>query len=98
IAAELVGRYKMERRGLPVMALSVNTSCLTAIGNDYSYEMVFARQVEAFAGPGDVAIGISTSGNSGNVVQALVAARKVGAHTIGLTGSGGGQIFSVADL
>ena len=69
IAAELVGRYKMERRGLPVMALNVNTSCLTAIGNDYSYEMVFARQMEAFASRGDVAIGISTSGNSRNVLR-----------------------------
>ena len=98
IAAELVGRYKMEGPGLPVMALTVNTSCLTAIGNDYSYEMVFARQIEAFAVRGDVAIGISTSGNSRNVLEALAAARKVGARTIGLTGRGGGQMRSVTDL
>jgi D-sedoheptulose 7-phosphate isomerase len=98
IAAELVGRYKRERRGLPVMALTVNTSCLTAIGNDYSYEMVFARQIEAFAARGDVAIGISTSGNSRNVVQALAAARKIGARTIGLAGRGGGQMRAVADV
>ncbi len=98
IAAELVGRYKMERRGLPVMALTVNTSCLTAIGNDYSYEMVFARQIEALAGRGDVAIGISTSGNSRNVLLALTAARKLGAHTIGLTGQTGGQMRAVCDF
>jgi D-sedoheptulose 7-phosphate isomerase len=98
IAAELVGRYKMERRGLPVMALTVNSSCLTAIGNDYSYEMVFARQIEALAGRGDVAIGISTSGNSRNVLLALAAARKLGAHTIGLTGLTGGQMRAVCDF
>jgi D-sedoheptulose 7-phosphate isomerase len=98
IAAELVGRYKMERRGLPVMALNVNTSCLTAIGNDYSYEAVFARQIEALAGRGDVAIGISTSGKSSNVILALAAARKLGAHTIGLTGQTGGQMRAVCDF
>jgi len=98
IAAELVGRYKMERRGLPVMALTVNSSCLTAIGNDYSYEMVFARQIEALAGRGDVAIGISTSGNSRNVILALAAARKLGIHTIGLTGQTGGQMRAVCDF
>lgn len=98
IAAELVGRYKMERRGLPVIALTVNTSCLTAIGNDYSYDVVFSRQIDALASQGDVVIGISTSGNSRNVLLALEAARKKGARTIGLTGRSGGRLRAVAEL
>jgi len=98
IAAELVGRYKMERRGLPVIALTANTSCLTAIGNDYSYDAVFSRQVEALAEEADVAIGISTSGNSRNVLLALEAARSNGARTIALTGRSGGQVRAAAEL
>lgn len=98
IAAEMVGRYRMERRALPVMALTVNTSCLTAIGNDYGYDVVFARQIEALAGPGDVAIGISTSGNSRNVLLAMQAARDSNVRTIGLTGRNGGHLRAAAEL
>ena len=98
IAAELVGRYKLERKGLPVLALTVNTSCLTAIGNDYSYEAVFARQVEALASEGDVVIGISTSGHSKNIVSALRTARQIGASTIAMSGRKGGRICQFADV
>jgi D-sedoheptulose 7-phosphate isomerase len=97
IAAELVGRYKLERPGLPVLALTVNTSCLTAIGNDYSFQAVFARQLEALGSAGDVAIAISTSGNSPNVVLAVEAARRKGIASVGLTGHGGGQLKGVVD-
>lgn len=97
IAAELVGRYRRERPGLPALALTVNTSSLTAIGNDYSYEMVFARQIEALAAPGDVLIAISTSGNSPNVLKAVDAAKARGVITVGLTGRGGGQLKWLAD-
>ena len=92
IAAEFVGRYLKERRALPAVALSVNTSCLTAIANDYSYHEVFARQLEALAGPGDVAIGISTSGNSPNVLRGIAAANAKGMITLGLTGKDGGKL------
>lgn len=92
IAAELVGRYKRERPGLPAMALTVDTSCLTAIANDYGYEYVFARQIEAVASPGDLAIGISTSGNSPNVLRGMEAARSKGLTTVGLTGGNGGAL------
>jgi D-sedoheptulose 7-phosphate isomerase len=97
IAAELVGRYKLERPGLPVVALTVNTSTLTAIGNDYSFEAIFARQVEALGSAGDVAIAISTSGNSRNVVLAVQAARRKGMASVGLAGKGGGQLKGAAD-
>ncbi len=76
IAAELVGRFAFDRPALPALALSVNTSCVTAIGNDYGFDLVFSRQIEALARPGDVAIGISTTGNSANVVSAIVAAKR----------------------
>ncbi len=89
IAAELVGRFKMERKALPALALTVNTSILTAISNDYSYDMAFARQVEASCVEGDVAIGISTSGKSRNVIKALETARGMGVGTIGMTGRNG---------
>src|SRR5437870_3576803 len=92
IAGELVGRYKLERSGLPVYALTVNTSSLTAIGNDYSFDAVFARQLEALGSSGDVAIGISTSGNSRNVLLAIEAAKNKGLVSVGLTGRGGGQL------
>src|SRR3977135_903696 len=87
IAAELVGRFAFDRPALPALALSVNTSCVTAIGNDFGFDTVFARQIEALGSPGDVAIGISTSGNSPNVVRAVAVARKKGLHTIALTGA-----------
>jgi D-sedoheptulose 7-phosphate isomerase len=98
ISAELVGRYKMNRKALPVMALTVNSSCLTAIGNDYSYDEVFSRQIEGFVQRGDVVIGISTSGNSRNVVLALETAKSLGARTIALTGQRGGQLRDATDL
>src|SRR5207249_10888490 len=87
IAAEFVGRFAFERPALPALALSVNTSCVTAIGNDYGFDQVFSRQIEAIGRPGDVAVGITTSGNSPNVLRAVTAAWKVGLHTVGLTGS-----------
>ena len=86
IAAEFVGRFQMERTPLPALALTVNTSTLTGIGNDYGYENVFARQVEALGAPGDVAVGISTSGKSANVLRALAAAKARGLVTVALTG------------
>ena len=97
IAAELVGRFAFDRPALPALALSVNSSCVTAIGNDYGYEQVFSRQLEALAKAGDVAIGISTSGNSPNVVQGVITARKLGLQTVGLTGSAGGTLAKTAD-
>ncbi len=96
--AEIVGRFKMERRGLPAIALSTDTSILTAIGNDYGFDKVFRRQVEALAAPGDLVVGISTSGNSPNVQQALELAREMGCRTVGLLGKDGGSIKSVCDL
>ena len=87
--AELVGRYEQERRGWPAVALSTDTSALTAIGNDYGFDRVFARQLEALGRPGDVALGISTSGNSPNVLRGLEAAKAGGLITIALTGRGG---------
>ncbi len=92
IAAEFVGRYYLDRPALPAQALTVNTSSLTAIGNDYDFDQVFARQIEAFGQPGDVAIGISTSGNSRNVIAALRAAKRRDMVTIGMTGESGGQL------
>ena len=97
MAAELSGRYLRERPGLHSEALSVNSSTLTCVGNDYGYDYVFARQVEAFAHPGDVVIGMTTSGGSRNVVLALEAARKRGAVTVAFTGNGGGKVAEVAD-
>ena len=98
IAAELVGRYKTERRGLPVIALTTDTSALTAIGNDYGYQHVFKRQIEALANPNDVVIGISTSGNSGNVIDALKLANKLNCRTLGLSGRDGGEMNSVCEI
>jgi len=97
MAAELVGRFLRERRGLPSIALTTNTSILTAIGNDYGYELVFRRQVEALCVPGDVVVGISTSGNSKNVCLALEKAREIGAYTVAFTGKNGGGLARVAD-
>lgn len=97
IAAEFVGRYYLDRPALPAQALTVNTSSLTAIGNDYDFVQVFSRQVEAFGQPGDVAIGISTSGNSRNVIEALRAAKHRDMVTIALTGESGGQMKAEAE-
>jgi D-sedoheptulose 7-phosphate isomerase len=97
IAAEFVGRFAFDRPALPALALSVNTSCVTAIGNDYGFDRVFSRQVEALGQKGDVAFGISTSGNSPNVLCAMLAAKKMGIHTVALTGSPGGRLRNEAD-
>ena len=97
-AAEIVGRFRMERRGLPAMALSTDTSILTAIGNDYGFEAIFRRQVEALASEGDVVIGISTSGTSENVFSALSLARQMGCKTVGLLGKDGGTIRDIVDI
>lgn len=96
LAAELVGRFLRERRGLPSIALTANTSIVTAIGNDYGYEHVFRRQIEALCLPGDVVVGISTSGNSRNVCTALETARNLGAFTVAFTGQHGGAIAEIA--
>jgi len=97
IAAEFVGRFERERRAWPAIALTTDTSALTALSNDYGYEGVFARQVEALAQEGDVVIGISTSGNSPNVIAAIMAARKIGCRTIGLTGAKGKRLSPLCD-
>jgi D-sedoheptulose 7-phosphate isomerase len=97
LAAEIVGRYKRNRRGLPSVALTTDTSILTAVANDYGFEAVFARQVEALAEPGDVLVGISTSGNSGNVLCAMESARARGVVTVGFTGAGGGKLAALSD-
>ena len=97
IAAELVGRYLGDRPGLPVVALTANTSSLTAIANDYSYDAVFARQLEALGSAGDMAIGISTSGSSRNVLLAIDAAKRKGMTSVALTGQGGGQLRGMVD-
>ncbi|TRU14399.1 MAG: SIS domain-containing protein [Microcystis sp. Msp_OC_L_20101000_S702] len=98
IAAEIVGRFTTERRGLPAIALTTDTSILTSIGNDYGYDNIFSRQVEALANANDLVIGISTSGNSKNVLQALTAAASLGCQTAALLGKGGGEIKNVVNL
>jgi len=98
VAAELVGRFQHERAALAALALTTDTSVLTSIGNDYAYDRVFARQIEALALPGDVALGISTSGTSPNVVAALEAARALHLQTIALTGKDGGAIGRAAAI
>lgn len=98
LAAEFVGRFLMERKALPAIALTTDTSILTAVGNDYGYDEVFKRQVEALAAPGDIVIGISTSGHSNNVFQALAAANELGCRTVGLLGRDGGTIAGIVDL
>jgi len=97
LAAELVGRFLVERVALPALALTTDTAVLTAVGNDLGFEAVFRRQVEAHGRPGDVAVGISTSGRSPNVVEGLRAARARGLVTVGLTGRGGGLVAGLAD-
>jgi D-sedoheptulose 7-phosphate isomerase len=96
-AAELSGRYLKERRGLAGIALTVDSSALTAIANDYGFDRVFSRQVEAIGRPGDLLVGISTSGNSANVVRAVEAAKDLGLRTLGLLGRDGGQLKGLCD-
>ena len=98
IAAELVGRYKVERKGLAAIALTTDTSALTSIGNDYGYKHVFDRQVEALANEGDIVIGISTGGSSGNVISALTLANELGCKSIGFSGRDGGEMNTVCDI
>jgi len=98
IAAELVGRYKAERKGLPAIALTTDTSAITSIANDYGFLHVFDRQVEALAHKDDVVIGISTGGTSPNVINALTAANKLDCKTIGLSGKDGGEFNSLCDV
>jgi D-sedoheptulose 7-phosphate isomerase len=98
MAAELSGRFLRERPGLYSEALSVNTSTITAIGNDYGYDRVFSRQVEAFVQPGDVVVGLTTSGTSQNIVLALEEAKRREAVTVAFTGNGGGTVARIADL
>ena len=97
-SSELVGRFLRERKGLAAVSLTTDTSALTSIGNDYTFERIFARQVEALGANGDVALGITTSGNSTNVLAALVRARELGIKTIALTGRDGGPIGRMADI
>lgn len=98
IAAEFTGRYVKERKPLAAIALSTDTSALTAISNDYGFEQVFARQLEALAQPGDLFLGISTSGNSGNVLKAFESAKLAGCKTLGLSGNDGGKMTAFCDL
>jgi D-sedoheptulose 7-phosphate isomerase len=98
IAAELIGRFKVQRKGLPAIALTTDSSALTAIANDFGYNCIFDRQVEALAREEDILIGISTSGNSDNVINALKVASKLSCKTIGLTGQGGGLMNKICDV
>jgi D-sedoheptulose 7-phosphate isomerase len=97
LAAEIVGRFRRERRGLPSIALTTDTSILTSVANDYGYEAVFSRQIEALGRPGDVLVGISTSGNSRNVICGLEQARAQGVITVGFTGADGGRMAELVD-
>ncbi|MEW5757915.1 MAG: D-sedoheptulose 7-phosphate isomerase [Candidatus Omnitrophota bacterium] len=98
IAAELVGRFKKERRAYPATALTTDSSILTAIGNDYNFNNIFSRQIEALGNRGDVAIGISTSGNSQNIIEAIITANNKGLKTITLTGNGGGKLKTLSNI
>lgn len=98
IAAEFVGRFEKERRSLPAIALTTDTSALTAIGNDYSFDVIFSRQVEGLGQEGDVLIAISTSGRSPNILEAVKAARAKKMHVIGFTGKDGGQLKDLCDF
>lgn len=98
IAAEMVGQFALKRQALPAIALTANTSVLTAVGNDYGYDMVFSRQVEALVQANDVVIAISTSGNSPNVIEAVKVAKEKGARTVGLCGGDGGKLAELADV
>ncbi len=98
MAGEFVGRFRQERRSLPSISLTENMASVTAIGNDYAFEQIFSRQLEGLAQPGDVAIGLSTSGNSANVVEGLRKAKELRLRTIGLTGGSGGHMAGVCDI
>lgn len=98
LAAELMGRYLRDRKPLPALALTVDTSALTAIGNDYGYKHIFSRQLRGIGCKGDVLVGLSTSGNSENVVEAMNAAREMEIGTVALTGQGGGKLGQTADI
>ena len=98
IAAEFIGRFKKERRALSAIALTTDSSILTALGNDYTFDIIFARQIEALGQKDDIAFGITTSGNSPDVVVGLEKAKQLGLKTIALTGSGGGKVSKIADL
>lgn len=98
IACEMVNRFLVERRPLPAIALSTDTSVLTSIANDYSYDQVFQKQVEALGRPGDLLLAISTSGNAANVNEAVKAAREKGLKTVALTGKGGGDLAPLVDM
>ncbi|MBI4341791.1 MAG: D-sedoheptulose 7-phosphate isomerase [Candidatus Omnitrophica bacterium] len=98
MAGEFVGRFQMERRSLPSISLTENMASVTAIGNDYSFEQIFSRQIEGLAQAGDVAVGLSTSGNSPNVLAGLRQAKPMGVATIGLTGGSGGQMAGLCDF
>jgi D-sedoheptulose 7-phosphate isomerase len=98
LAAELVGRFERERPGLPALALTTDTSILTSVANDYGFESVFARQVEALCRPGDLLVGLSTSGNSANVVRAMERAERLSVYRVAMTGEGGGRLRQCAEL
>jgi len=98
VAAEFVGRFVAERRALPALSLSSDDSAITAIANDYGFPRVFARQVEAFGSPGDVAVAFSTSGRSPNVLEGVRTARELGMRSIGLTGGDGGELAAAVDV
>jgi len=98
IAAELVGRFKKERKGLPAIALTTDTSIITSVANDYWYDLLFARQIEALGDEGDVLIGISTSGNSRNIIRAIEVANAKGLKTIGFLGADGGELKNLVKV
>lgn len=98
LAAELMGRYKFDRAPMPAMSLTVDTSALTAIGNDYGYDKVFSRQLKGIGNKGDVLVGISTSGNSKNIIDAFAVAKEKGIRTVAFTGEGGGEMLKSADI
>ncbi len=98
LAAELVGRFKKDRAPLAALSLSDNTSILTAVGNDYGFDQIFVRQIEALANPSDVVVGISTSGKSPNVVKAVTRAKELGIKTVGFLGKDGGELKSLVDI
>jgi D-sedoheptulose 7-phosphate isomerase len=98
LAAELIGRFQRERRAIASLSLTTDTSILTCLSNDYDYSIIFSRQLEALCQPHDVVIGLSTSGNSQNVIKGIQAAQKIGAYTIGLAGHQGGELAQLVDL
>jgi len=98
LVAELVGRFKLERKAIPAIALTTNTSTLTAIGNDYSFDKIFGRQIEALAEQGDIVLGLSTSGLSENLIYAFKIAKDLGATTIGFLGKDGGKVKDIVDI